>query len=90
MQFTTDSESNLANYGNSAYDTLIGIIAGAAGGTARTGCLQDAEVLLMDDNAVAPLYNTVVEWTLREDLTGLCRDARGWFWLGDVCARAED
>jgi len=90
MQFTTDSESNLANYGNSAYDTLTSIIAGAAGGTARTGCLQDAEVLLMADNAIAPLYNTVTDWTVREHLAGICRDARGWFWLGDVCAQVED
>ena len=87
MQLATDSESNLANYGNSAYDTLITIIAGAAGGTARTGCLQDAEVLLVEDNAVAPLYNTITDWQLREHLTGVCRDARGWFWLGGARMR---
>jgi len=87
MQLETDSESNLANYGNSAYDTLISIIAGAADGTARTGCLQDAEVMLVDDNAVAPLYNTMTGWTLREYLTGVYRDARGWFWLGGARVR---
>ena len=90
MQWTSDSESNLANYGNSAYDTLLTIIAGAAGGTARTGCLQDAEVLLVDDNAMAPLFNTVVEWTLREGLDGVYRDARGWFRMSDVHMRSQN
>ena len=88
MQWTSDSESNYVHYENSAYDTLLAIIAGADGGTARMGCLHDAEVLLLEDGAVAPLYTTVTAWTLRETYTGACRDARGWFCLAGVTGRS--
>ena len=88
MQWTSDSESNYVHYENSAYDTLLAIIAGADGGTARMGCLHDAEVLLLEDGAVAPLYTTVTAWTLRESYTGVCRDARGWFCLAGVTGRS--
>lgn len=84
MNWTSDSESNVIRYENSAYDTLLAIIASAPDGTARLGCLHDAELLLLDDNALSPLYTRVTAWTLREELAGLGRDERGWFYLADV------
>ena len=88
MTWTADRQENAARYENSAYDTLMSIIAGAADETARMGCLHDAEALLLDDAALAPLYTTGTAWQLREDLTGLCRDARGWFSFASVTTRA--
>lgn len=88
MQWTSSSESNVVRYENSAYDTLASIIAGAADGTARLGCLHDAEQLLLEDSVLSPLYTRLTAWRLRETLTGACRDARGWFSLAGVTARS--
>lgn len=86
-QWTSDQGSNVVGYANSAYDTLLSIIAKADDGTARMGCLHDAEVLLLDDAALAPLYTCHTGWALRDTLTGACRDERGWFCLSGVTAR---
>ncbi len=86
-QWTSDQGSNVVGYANSAYDTLLSIIAKADDGTARMGCLHDAEVLLLDDAALAPLYTRHTGWALRDTLTGACRDERGWFCLSGVTAR---
>jgi len=79
MEWTSGSQNNVIGYTNTAYDTLMSIIAGAADGAARMGCLHDAEVLILEDYALAPLYTHGVVWEVRENLTGVCRDARGWF-----------
>lgn len=84
MNWTSDSGSNVIRYENSAYDTLLAIIASAPDGMARLGCLHDAEMLLLGDNALSPLYTRVTAWTLRESLAGLGRDERGWFYLADI------
>jgi len=86
-QWNSDQGSNVVGYANSAYDTLLSIIAKADDGTARMGCLHDAEVLLLDDAALAPLYTRHTGWALRDTLTGTCRDERGWFCLSSVTAR---
>ena len=87
MHWTSDSESNVIRYVNSAYDTLLAIIASAPDGTARLGCLHDAELLLLEDYALLPLYTRVTAWTLRESFSGLGRDERGWFCLADIYKR---
>lgn len=89
MNWTSDSETNTVLYENSAYDTLLAIIAGAADGTARMGCLHDAEELLLEEAAVAPLYTNVTAWELREMLVGVERDARGWFSFTGVTQRSN-
>ena len=73
------SSENVIAYENSAYDTLISIIARADDGTARMGCLHDAEELLLADMPLVPLYTRVADWELRGTYTGVCRDSRGWF-----------
>ena len=65
----------------------MSIIANAADSTARMGCLHDAEDLLVSDCALAPLYSRGTAWELRETLTGICRDARGWFSFASVVTR---
>ena len=79
MQWGSAKPENLGRYANSAYDTLLSVIAGAEEGEARMGCLHDAEALLLEEGAAAPLYTTVTGWTLRDGLSGVLRDARGWF-----------
>lgn len=84
----SDSGSNLIRYENSAYDTLMSIIASAADGTARMGCLHDAEDLLLEiDCALAPLYTTGTAWELRDTYLGGFRDPRGWFDFCTVCVK---
>ena len=87
MSWTTDSRENLVRYESSAYDTLMTIVAGAADGTARMGCLHDAEALLLMNYACAPLYTKGTAWELRETLTGAFRDPRGWFSFAGVVSR---
>lgn len=84
MEWTSQNPNNVLGYENTAYDTLMSIIAGAADGSARLGCLHDAEVLLLSDYALAPLYTHGVAWEMRPELAGVCRDARGWFNFSDV------
>jgi len=86
MQWATHSLNNVVSYANSAYDTLMAIIATAPDGTARLGCLHDAEELLLGDYAIAPLYTRETIWEQREDLRGVIRDARGWFSFANVYA----
>jgi len=90
MQWTTESPDNVVRYANSAYDTLMAIIATAPDGTARLGCLHDAEELLIGDYAIAPLYTGETAWELREPLAGVVRDARGWFSFAGVYAEENE
>lgn len=87
MSWTTESRENLVGYESSAYDTLMSIVAGAADGTARMGCLHDSEALLLMNFACAPLYTRGTAWELRETLSGAFRDPRGWFSFTGVVTR---
>lgn len=87
MDWTSGSQNNVVGYENSAYDTLMSIIASAPDGTARMGCLHDAEELLLTDYALSPLYTRGTAWALRDNLIGAFRDARGWFGFAGVINR---
>ena len=77
---TSGNSDNLLHYENSAFDTIMSIIAKAEEGSARMGCLHDAEDLLLEiDCALAPLYTAGTAWDLRETYMGGFRDPRGWF-----------
>ena len=78
-QWGSGQAGNLARYANSAYDMLLSVIAAAEDESARLGCLHDAEALLLAEAPVAPLYGTMTAWVLRDGLTGVFRDQRGWF-----------
>ena len=84
--FSSKSALNTARYSSGAYDTLLKIIDSASDPAARIACLHDAEVLLLEDAAVSPLYTTGTLWKLREGWSGLCRDPRGWFSFAGVAA----
>lgn len=84
MQWTSGAQNNVVHYANSAYDTLMAIIANAPDGTARMGCLHDAEELLLGDYVLSPLYTKGTDWELRDGLAGAVRDARGWFCFSNV------
>lgn len=77
--WSSESVENRTGYQNSAYDTLLSIISGAADPDARLACLRDAEALLLEDGAVMPLYTEETTWALRSEQSGTCRDSRGWF-----------
>ena len=90
MKWSTYSTDNVVRYSNSAYDTLMAIIATAPDGTARLGCLHDAEELLVGDYAIAPIYTRETAWELREPWTGILRDPRGWFSFAGVYAEKAE
>lgn len=77
MRWGSGKPENLGKYANSAYDTLLSVIAGAEEGEARMGCLHDAEALLLEEGAVAPLYTSVTGWTLRDGFSGVLRTPGG-------------
>ena len=87
MDWTSDAKANIAGYENTAYDTLMSIIATAPDGTARLGCLHDAEELLMEDAPLTPLYTTSTAWDIRDTLTGAFREEQGWFSFAGVMKR---
>ena len=64
--------------------TLLTIIGRATDESARRGCLHDAEVLLMEDCPLTPLFFTGMDYTLRDGYTGVCRAARGFFSFATV------
>ena len=84
LSWQESSEENAARYSNSSYETLLKVIAGASDASARQSFLHDSESLLLEDNVGCPLYHTGTAWKLRENLSGLCRDARGWFSFRNV------
>lgn len=86
-RWISDRPENVVGYANSAYDTLMSIVSTAMDGSARLGCLHDAEALILSDYALAPLYTGGTAWEARETLTGICRDARGWFSFSNVLER---
>ena len=83
-RWTSKNPDNVLHYANSAYDTLLAVINSASDEQARQGCLHDAESLLLEDNALAPLYFTRTAWAASSHYLGICRDARGWFWFGSA------
>lgn len=82
--WTSRNERNVIGYCNSAYDTLIAVIDSASDAAGRQGCLHDAESLLLEESSLMPLYSVGTEWKLNQNLTGVCRDARGWFCFSGV------
>ena len=77
--WVSNHPNNVVSYSNTAFDTLLAVISSASDDDARRGCLHDAESLLLEDIPLAPLYFTGTGYALRDDLTGLIRDARGTF-----------
>lgn len=82
--YQSGDSRNVVGYVNSAFDTLLTVIGKANDDTARRGCLHDAEVLLLEDCPLTPLYFTGTAYQLRPGLAGLCRDARDFYSFANV------
>lgn len=82
--WVSDHPNNVVSYSNTAFDTLLAVIRSASDDDARRGCLHDAESLLLEDVPLTPLYFIGTDYALRDDLTGLLRDARGTFRFTDI------
>lgn len=80
----TDAADNVLGYSNSAFDTLLAVIRSASDEAARFACLHDAEQLLLEDGALAPLYVTGSDWLLRESYSGAFWDGLGRFCFHSV------
>ncbi|MDY3281475.1 peptide ABC transporter substrate-binding protein [Dysosmobacter sp.] len=87
--FQSGDSRNMVGYVNSAFDTLLAVIGKANDDTARRGCLHDAEVLLLGDCPLTPLYFTGTSCQLRPGLLGLCRDARDFYSFAGVVEQAS-
>lgn len=83
-RWETGHPLNVTGYSNSAFDTLLSVIRSIGDDSARRGCLHDAESLLLEDCPLTPLLFSVTDHEVRENLTGIVRDARGFFRLTDV------
>ncbi len=55
--FTSGSGENDPGYSNPKYDALIAEAAGTADTVHRKALLQQAEAILLEDNAIVPTYN---------------------------------
>lgn len=83
-RWETGNEHNCVAYTNSAFDTLMAVVRGASDEAARTACLHDAETLLLEDAALAPLYAMGSDGELRAGYGGAWRDGTGHWYLGGV------
>lgn len=87
-RWETGDEHNYANYSNSAFDTLMNVVRSATDEEARVACLHDAEMLLMEDAAVAPLYSVGHDGEMRYGYEGAFRDTMGYWHLESVTVSA--
>lgn len=69
--------SNALHYVSKPYDLLIGVARTSRDLAARAAMLHDAEVLLLGDTALSPLWFEGRTYLLRDGLTGIRHDARG-------------
>lgn len=81
--FRGGGERNVCGYGNDTYDLLIGVAESTGDLNARAAFLHDAEVMLLEDYAVSPLYFRSASPMLREGLRGAAHDS-----FGHVCLTA--
>jgi oligopeptide transport system substrate-binding protein len=68
--FRSDSEQNLPGYGSTAYDRLTRAAALEADPVERDRLLTEAEQVLLDDYAIAPVYFYVSKHLVAERVTG--------------------
>lgn len=86
LPFRGGEESNVCGYSNDTYDLLIGVAESTGNLHARAAFLHDAEVMLIEDYAVSPLYFCSAAPLLREGLRGAAHDSFGHVSLTAVTA----
>ena len=77
LPFRGTSEHNVSGYRNDTFDLLIGVAEATSDLTARAAFLHDAEVMLLEDNAVSPLRFSGTAYLLRDALRGVSHDCFG-------------
>lgn len=75
--FADADGNNVLHYASKPYDLLIGVAESSGDPAARAAFLHDAELLLLGDTALSPLYFDGTACLLRDGLSGLRSDARG-------------
>jgi len=73
------SAENVGHFSSNAYDMLLRVAAAASDAAARDAYLADAELLLLDQGYVIPLYDEVRFFRLRTGFAGLVSDGLGVF-----------
>ena len=68
---------NALHFASTSYDLLIGVAETSDDPAARAAFLHDAEVLLLRDTALSPLYYGTLACALRDGLDGVWHDLRG-------------
>ncbi len=81
-------ESNVSGYNNDTFDLLVGVAESTGDSAARAAFLHDAEVMLLEDNALSPLFFRSSTPLLREGFTGAAHDCFGHSYLTAV-AKAD-
>lgn len=83
-RWESGNEHNFAGYSNSAFDTLMTVVRSATDEAARVACLHDAETLLLEDAALAPLYSVGSDGESQYGFSGFYQDRMGRWHLGSV------
>lgn len=84
--FRGTSENNVSGYRNETFDLLIGVAESTGDLTARAAFLHDAEVMLLEDNALSPLYFCGTAYALRDGYKGVYHDCFGHSYFTAVTA----
>lgn len=81
--FTTSAidGNNYARWSNSEYDKLISDATKEADSATRAKMLHQAEDLLMNDAAIAPLYFYVDKCCMKDDISGMYHTPLGYFFF---------
>lgn len=88
-RFAGKNPGNASRYSNETYDILMGVADGSDNLTARTAFLHDAEIMLLEDKALSPLYFGGICGLLRESLYGLYFDSVGRCYFTDVMQQSS-
>ena len=88
-RWRTDSELNTIGYENGTYDVLLGVAAASENPVARVAFLHDAEVMLLGETALSPVYFDGTAHLLREGLRGLYCDSLGNSYFSGIRTETE-
>ncbi len=75
QRFTTGAPDNYPHWSDAAYDQLVAQAEATANPNARAAVLRSAEIRLLDQLPLAPLYFNVQTWMMRPAVHGWDQDA---------------
>ena len=80
----SDSAENYISYSNETYDVLLGVAENSLNSNARAAFMHDAEMLLIEDEVLLPIYYYASSSLLREELAGVYCDVMGNYYFRNV------